>query len=167
MSDAARAYGRPDKALGGYAVAMGVFSVAAGAVALTARLTGRRPAPLSPYELACLSLATHKISRIAAKDAVTSPLRAPFTRFQGSAGDAEIAEEVTDTGRWKAVGELISCPFCLGPWVAASLMAGHTFAPTFTRATVTVFSAVAASDFMQLGYAAAQQRTTPSDERDS
>ena len=40
-------------------------------------------------------------------------------------------------------------------------MAGHTFMPTLTRAATTVLSAVAASDFLQLAYAAAQQRTAP------
>ena len=105
---AARSYGRRDRALGGYAQAMAVFAAGAGTVALAARRTGRHPAPLSPFELTCMSLATHKVSRIVAKDAVTSPLRAPFTRFEGSAGDAELAETVTGTGARKAVGELVT-----------------------------------------------------------
>jgi hypothetical protein len=44
-------------------------------------------------------------------------------------------------------------------------MVGHTFAPALTRAAVNVLSAVAAPDFRHLGYAAAQQRTTPLEER--
>ena len=38
-------------------------------------------------------MATHKLSRIIAKDPVTSPLRAPFTTFEGTSGPAELAEE--------------------------------------------------------------------------
>jgi hypothetical protein len=153
---AQRAYGREDAALPGYAGAMGVFAAAATGVATVAWRMGRRPPQPSALDLALLSLATHKISRIVAKDAVTSPVRAPFTEFHGGAGDAELHEEVRGTGWRKSVGELVTCPFCLGPWVAGSLVAGSTFAPGLTRAATTVFSAVALSDFRHLGYAAAK-----------
>ena len=49
---------------------------------------------------------------------MTSPLRAPFTRFEGASGHAEVAEEVREHGGVKhAVGELLTCPFCLAQWV--------------------------------------------------
>ncbi len=53
-------------------------------------------------DLALLSVATHKISRLLAKDPVTSPLRAPFTRFEGTSGPAELKEDVRGVGarRW-------------------------------------------------------------------
>jgi hypothetical protein len=159
-------YGRDDAALRGYVPLLGAFAASAAAATFAAWLSGRRPAPLSPFELGCMAIATHKVSRLVAKDAVTSPLRAPFTRFGGAAGDAEVAEEVTGTGVRKAVGELVTCPFCIGPWAAATLMVGHTFAPALTRAAANVLTAVAVSDFLQLGYAAAQQRTSPPEERD-
>lgn len=165
LKKAQQAYGRPDHALVGYASAMAVFATAAGGVAATARRTGHRPPQPSWLELTMLGLATHKIARIVAKDAVTSPVRAPFTEFHGSTGDAELDEKVLGTGWRKAVGELVTCPFCLGPWVAGSLVAGTSFAPALTRAVATVFSSVAISDFLQLGYAAAQQRTAPPEQR--
>jgi hypothetical protein len=49
--------------------------------------------------------------------------------------------------------------------VAGTLVAGSTFAPALTRAVTTVFSAVAVSDFLQLGYAMAQQREQPPEQR--
>jgi len=165
MRKQVRRYGRQDRALGGYAAAMGLFAAGALGLVGTAWRTGRRPPTVGPWELALLGLATHKVSRIIAKDAVTSPIRAPFTRFDGSAGDAELQEDVRGTGPPKAVGELISCPFCLGPWIATTFLGGLTFAPTVTRAAATLFAAVSISDFLQLGYAAAQQRTPPSEER--
>src|SRR3954447_14918101 len=106
-----RGYGRQDGALRGYAPLLAAFGAAVGAVSLAIWKSGSRPGPLTPFEFACLTLATHKVSRLVTKDAVTSPLRAPFTQFQGSAGDAELEEEVTGTGLRKAVGELITCPF--------------------------------------------------------
>ncbi|MDQ1629907.1 MAG: hypothetical protein QOI54_3651 [Actinomycetota bacterium] len=163
----ARSYGRGDGALSGYAGAISVFGAATGAVTLAAWRSGRRPAPLSPYELSCLCVATHKVSRLVAKDAVTSPLRAPFTRFEGATGDAELAEEVNGRGPRKALGELLTCPFCLAPWVATTFMAGYTFLPGLTRAAVAVLTAVAGADFLQLAYAGAQQRTTPPEQRDA
>jgi hypothetical protein len=92
-----------------------------------------------------------------AKDAVTSPLRAPFTQYQGPSGDAELGEEVRGTGLRHSIGELVSCPFCLSVWVATGFAAGLVFAPRFTRLAATTFTAVAVSDALQLGYAAAQQ----------
>jgi hypothetical protein len=161
----ASGYQRADQATGGYAAAMGVFAVTGAALAGLATRFGRRPPVTTPWDLVLLGLATHKVSRIIAKDAVTSPVRAPFTRFEGSQGDAEIAEEVRGSGVRKAVGELVTCPFCLGPWVATGLVAGQTFLPGLARPAMTVFSAVAVSDFLQLAYAAAQQRTSPPEDR--
>lgn len=165
VSQQASGYHRTDQATRGYAAALGVFGVVAAGLTGAAALTGRRPPPTTPWELALLGLATHKLSRIVAKDAVTSPVRAPFTRFEGSQGDAELAEEVRGVGGRKAVGELVTCPFCLGPWVATALLAGQTFLPGVARPATTVFSAVAVSDFLQLAYAAAQQRTASPEER--
>ena len=138
-----------------------------GIVALTAaaRATGRRPPEPGVRDVLLLGVATHKLSRLLAKDSVTSPMRAPFTRFQGADGDAELREEVRGQGGRKAVGELVSCPFCLAPWVVTALSAGLTFAPRWTRAVVASSSAVAVSDFLQLAYAGAQQRSTPPEER--
>src|SRR6266568_6180594 len=53
--------------------------------------------------------------RLITKDPVTSPLRAPFTVFEGQEGQAELKEEVRGHGARKAVGELVTCPFCSIP----------------------------------------------------
>jgi hypothetical protein len=107
---------------------------------------------MSVLEIGLMGLATHKVSRIVAKDAVTSPLRAPFTRFAGSAGNAELKEDVVGRGFGKAAGELLTCPFCLAPWVAMTFTVGHVFAPRATRAATELMSAVAMSDGLQLAY---------------
>jgi hypothetical protein len=52
---------------------------------------------------------------------VTSPQRSPFTAFEGTSGPAELAEDVRDgDSHRKTTGELISCPFCIGTWVAVA-----------------------------------------------
>jgi hypothetical protein len=152
----------PDEArpLGGYLAAMAAFAGATAALAVAARVTGR-PLPERPSvgDVILVSIATHKLSRLLAKDAVTSPLRAPFTRYEKPIGLGEVGEEVRDEGPGPrhALGELVSCPFCLSVWVATGLTGGLVLAPRFTRLVATGLTAVAASDFLQLAYAAARE----------
>lgn len=148
-----------DRPIGGYVRAMGVYSGVTAAAIGMARLTGRRaPARVTPWDVVLLGTATHKLTRILAKDAVTSPLRAPFVRYRGPSGDSELAEEVREHGGTKhAVGELLTCPFCLAQWVATAFVAGSVFAPGITRLATATFAGVALSDFLQLAYATLQR----------
>ena len=106
-----------------------------------------------------MTITTHKLSRLIAKDPVTCPLRAPFTRYSGTSGPAELAEEARGHGVRHAVGELITCPFCTGQWVATAYAAGMIFAPDATRLAGATMTAVAGSDWLQLAYARLQQST--------
>lgn len=147
-----------DRPLGGYAALMGLYfvSVAAGAVGLR-----RRSGPLPDVRLADVVLtgvATHKLARRMSKDSVTSPLRAPFTRYEGVSGPAELQEQSRGRGLRKAVGELVSCPFCLSQWVATGFVFGLLTAPRATRWTASVFTSLALADFLQFAYAWAEQR---------
>ncbi|MDP9793688.1 hypothetical protein J2S43_002200 [Catenuloplanes nepalensis] len=141
--------------LQGYATALAAFGGLAATLTAAARLTGR-PMPERPAltDVALISIATHKLSRLLAKGAVTSPLRAPLTRYTGPAGAAEINEEVRDEGSTvrHSLGELITCPFCLGVWVATGLTGGLVLAPRLTRLAATALTATAVSDFLQLAY---------------
>jgi hypothetical protein len=146
-----------ERPLGSFLILMGAYGAATGVGALLVRRRGGLPERLAPSDLALLAVTTHKLARLIAKDPVTSPLRAPFTRFEGQSGEAEIAESVEGTGFRKAVGELLTCPFCLGQWVATALTFGFVLAPKPTRWACTAFTALTVSDFLQLAYAAAQQ----------
>jgi hypothetical protein len=118
-----------------------------------------RPLPdLRAFDIVLTGVATHKLSRRMSKDSVTSPLRAPFTRYEGVAGAAELQERVRGQGLRKAVGELISCPFCISQWVATGFVFGLLAAPRATRWTASVFASLALADFLQFAYAWAEQR---------
>ncbi len=144
--------------LSGYVATLSTYTAVTGGLALLARLNGSRlPERLSTQDVVLMSIATHKLSRMLTKDSVTSPLRAPFTRYQEPGGPAELHEQVRGDGVRHAIGELMTCPFCLGVWVATGLSAGMVFAPRLTRLVAATFTAVAVSDTLQLGYAAAQQ----------
>src|ERR671912_640704 len=132
--------------LDGYAAAMGGFGVLAASLAAAAKVTGR-PVPDRPstQDVVLISIATHKLSRLIAKDSVTSPLRAPFTRYAEPGGAAEVNEEVRDQGSSirHSIGELITCPFCLAVWVATGLTGGLVLAPRLTRLAATAMTATA------------------------
>jgi hypothetical protein len=147
-----------ERPLKGYATVMAIYGAAAATVAGIARLTGKRLPERPPAaDLALLAISTHKVSRLLTKDAVTSPLRAPVTRFEGPAGEAELNESPRGTGAQHALGELLTCPFCTAVWVASGLAAGLVFAPRLTRFGMGVATAIAGADFLHLGYDAAKR----------
>jgi hypothetical protein len=147
-----------ERPLKGYATVMAIYVTAAAATAGLARLTGRQlPERPATGDLALLAVSTHKVSRLLTKDAVTSPLRAPVTKFEGPAGEAEVNESPRGNGARHAVGELLTCPFCTAVWVAGGFAAGLVFAPRLTRFGMGVASAIAGADFLHLGYEVAKR----------
>jgi hypothetical protein len=148
-----------DRPLGGYVLVMAVFAALVAGGAGLAVATGRRlPDGLGPWDLLLIAAGTHKLSRTLTKDAVTSPLRAPFTRYSGTGGPAEVMEEAsTANGFRHAIGELVTCPFCLDMWIATGFSFGHVFAPRVTRLVAGTFTALTGADFLQLLYAKGQQ----------
>ena len=78
-------------------------------------------------DIALLGIATHKLSRLIAKDRITGILRAPFVNYIRSAGAGEVEEEPRGRGIQRGIGTLISCPYCTGPWCATALGFGLLF----------------------------------------
>ncbi|WP_036509062.1 DUF1360 domain-containing protein [Nocardioides sp. URHA0020] len=137
----------------GFAGSMGVYAVACAAAVATARSSGRTPDSYDVADLVVGAVATHKLSRLLAKGAVTSPVRAPFTEFAGPAGSSEHVDRIRGShGVRHTVGELLSCPFCLDVWIATAYVAGLALAPRATRAWAAVFSVIGTSDFLQQAY---------------
>lgn len=144
-----------ERPLGGYVRTMSVYGVLTSGLIAAGRVSGRKlPTSIALGDFALMAIATHRLTRIVAKDAVTSPLRAPFTRYREPAGASEVNEEVRGHGTKHAIGELIECPFCLAVWISTGLVAGSVFAPNLTRLVSTVFSITAVSDALQFGYSA-------------
>ena len=140
--------------LGAMTTYVGLVSAAAAAV----KASGRElPEHIPVGDAFLLTVATFRLARRIAKDPVTSPLRAPFTRFQGASGHAEVAEEVREHGGAKhAVGELLTCPFCLAQWVGTGFVFGYVTAPKATRLAALTMTMVAGSDVLQFVYDAIQ-----------
>jgi hypothetical protein len=141
--------------LAGYAAISGAF-----AAALAAGLVSGRPLPerIDARDLLLAGVATHKVSRLIAKDKVTSFLRAPFTRFQEPGGHGELEEAARGRGLRFATGELLVCPYCLAQWVAGAFTVGYVHAPRVTRLLAAMWTMHAIADALQLAYAAAEER---------
>jgi hypothetical protein len=140
-------------------VVLGGYSALVGLLGAVGKARGTRlPERFSVQDTVLLCVATHKASRLLTKEAVTSPLRAPFTRYEEATGMAEVNESVPGDGARHAIGELLTCPFCLGVWISSGLSAGMVFAPRLTRLVATMLTAVAASDTAHLLYDSAKQR---------
>lgn len=146
-----------DKPLASYGVLMSVFSTLAGSFALWFRRSGRTlPDRMDGRDLALLTLASHKASRLIAKDKVTSAIRAPFARYQGDAGAGEVSEKPRGRGLRRVIGELLVCPYCLGMWTSAILTAGLLVAPRFTRWLASVLVIFFGADVLQIAYKKAE-----------
>jgi Protein of unknown function (DUF1360) len=157
FSGYAEAHERPPFA--SYAAFAAIFNAGmAGAIA-AARRSGRElPDRVGAGDLLLIGAASHKLSRLVAKDKVMVFARAPFTEFQEKGGPAEVEERPRGRGLRRAIGELIVCPYCLGLWASGGFHAGLLFAPRVTRMSASVLSALTISDFLQVAYKAAEER---------
>ena len=148
-----------DRPLASYTVlTTGFFALLGGALAVGPR-DRPRGRPPRPRRRRLAGLATQKVSRLLAKDKVTSFIRAPFTRFQERAGHGELEEAPRGDGLRYAVGELLVCPYCLGQWVAGGIAAGWVLAPRTTRLLTAMWAAQGIADGVQLAYSAGKQQT--------
>ncbi len=121
-----------------YITLVGLFLSVLGAFAYRER-DRKAVFELPPRDLALLGLATFRAGRLAAYDRVAEPFRAPVTETvpdEFDAGENVVAE---GTGARKAIGELVSCPTCVGTWVAAGLIYGFRLAPGPTRLFAGIF----------------------------
>jgi len=144
--------GRVD--LTGFSGSLTTYALALAALGGAIHARGGAPERYSAGDLVFGGLATHKFARLLARGSVTSPVRAPFTQFAEAAGSGEHVEAARgEHGVRHTVGELLTCPFCLGVWVSTAYVAGLALAPRTTRAWAAVFAVTGVSDFLQHGYA--------------
>jgi hypothetical protein len=132
-----------ERPLAGYATLTSAFWAAFVLFVIGAgrRLPDRMPAE----DVARIALASYKMSRVVAKDEVTTFLRAPVTE------DPE-AQQPKKEGIAAVLGELVTCPYCLGLWFSSALAYGHVVAPRQARFATAIFSSYALTDFLHAGF---------------
>jgi Protein of unknown function (DUF1360) len=126
-----------------YAALTAAFCAVLGGFLILARR--RLPKRIAFGDMARLGLASYKIGRLVAKDDVTSWVRAPVTR------DAETSEPKPQ-GVERALGELVTCPYCVGVWAASGLSYALVLYPRQTRLVTTIFGAQAVTDFLNAAF---------------
>jgi hypothetical protein len=152
-------YDGGEQPLPSYAAVAGLFNLIFALFLLIARKTGRPiPERMETRDIALLGVATHKLSLLLAQDAITSPLRAPFTELQEKQSPKNVDEKPRGTGLRRSLGELVTCKFCVGQWVASFFTYGLVFAPAVTRLVASIFAIVALSDHLHQTYKALTKR---------
>ncbi len=141
-----------------YAALATVFNASFAGALMAAKRSRRLPERIETRDVLLLGTASHKLSRLVAKDKVTAFLRAPFTEYQGRGGPAEVEERARGDGARRAIGELLICPYCLGLWASGAFHVGLLYAPRTTRVVASTLTALTVSDFLQIAYKAAEER---------
>ena len=150
-------YGIPRRTLIGYVGVMSVFGACASAFVAWFRASGRTlPERIENRDLVLLTIASNRAARLVTKDRVTSPIRAPFTHLQGSAGPGEVDEEVRVSGLREAIGDLLVCPYCMGMWTSAAFAAALLVAPRLTRWIASILVIFFGADLLQVAYRKAE-----------
>ncbi len=157
--DVFEGYGGRKERLYSYSALVGIFNLMFAVFLLLSKRLGREiPERIEAKDIALLGVATHKLSLIGAQDAVTSPLRAPFTEYQEKESPKSVDEKPRGKGLRRSIGELLLCQFCLGTWVASFFTYGLILVPRVTRLVATLFAVVTISDHLHQIYKAVLKR---------
>lgn len=148
-----------DVPLASYATLAGVFNLIFAVFLLVSRRS-ERPIPerIKLSDILLLGVATHKLTWTIAKEAATSPLRAPFTKLEEVESPTNVQEIPRGTGFQRSIGELLTCHFCLGQWVSAFFAYGLVLSPAVTRFVAAVFAMLTVSDHLHQTYKALMNR---------
>ncbi|CAL9357278.1 hypothetical protein SUDANB58_00583 [Streptomyces sp. enrichment culture] len=160
MTDGEQRYdGEEEAPLWGYAALTTTFATGVGLFAVLARRRGvRLPEGVPPWDMALLGAATFKASRLLSKDKVTSFIRAPFTRRERDSEANEVMDVSRGSGLRRAVGDLVSCPFCTSAWVAGGLVGTYATAPRAARLVCAGLTAVTVADWLQYAWSLTEQK---------
>ena len=111
---------------------------------------GGLPERVAPQDIGVIAGASFALSRLLTKKKVTAFIRAPFTEYEGK-GDApgELEERPRGSGSKRAIGELLTCPYCLDMWAATAGIVGLVVVPRETRVVASILAAFGLSDLLQ------------------
>jgi Protein of unknown function (DUF1360) len=156
-----RAYPADDaRPIGGHFLLASVYGSGVAAAAYAHRRSGDSlPERVPASDLVLMSIATYKVSRLIAKDRITSFIRRPFTRYKGESDrPSEVSEGPRGEGFQRAVGELLVCPHCLSQWVGTGLLVLYLHDERLARTAAALFTIVSGSDLLQEAWVAIDKR---------
>ena len=85
---------------------------------------------------------------------MTASFRAYFSRHKEDLGYCEVNEEARREGIRRALGELLTCNYCMDMWVGLGVLASLRKFPEESRVAMRLFSSVAIANFMHVLYEA-------------
>ena len=155
----ASANGGPPEAeeLTGYASLATVFATGTALLLAVLSREKRLPRYWTVRDLAMTGIATSRLARLATRDRVTMPLRAPFTSYEGTRGAGEVSESPRGRGLRRAIGRLLTCPYCATPWLTVASLGALALRPRTTRFIQAMLVSATLSDFVQQLYAASRK----------
>lgn len=158
MDTAESHYAETSLPLKSYTALMGTYAAAFGTLFyLATRKKRKLPVP-SNRELALLTVGSFKLARIVTMSFIASPIRAPFTRRGESLPGGEVQDEARGRGLQKAIGNMLTCPFCFNVWASTAFVFGYAFAPRAAIKAAEVLSVAAGGDVLHLGYRGLRER---------
>ena len=137
-----------------YEQLLATYGALVGTAAFALHRRGRTLAVPTPSDTALIGVAVFKLSRLVTKEKVLQPVREPFVEeVEGGAG-SELNSRPASQGLRGAVGELLTCPFCISVWIATALVLLSAVAPRAARLVASGASATAVADASQYAFAA-------------
>ena len=147
-----------------HATKLALTSIFLGTVGAFAAPPLRRSPPLKvgPMDLALLGLTTYRVGQLVAYERIADPIREPFAERapDGSGGETTVPK---GRGAQRALGELFTCPICVGTWVATGLVYGMHLAPRPTRALMTIMAATGVAQITNVSMKAIASLQSSSD----
>ena len=159
VEDVRENYDAADVPLGSYLGLMGIYTLAFGTLFVVATRGGRKIRQPGPADLAFLTVAAYKLSRIVTMSFVASPLRAPFAKRGRGLKGGEVQDQSRGEGLQKAVGNLLTCPFCFNVWSQTFFLFGYSLLPRLTPHLARILTMAAAGDVLHHGYRTLREKS--------
>ena len=155
----ARGYKGDEVPLAAYVGLMGSYTAIFGALFWLATRGGRALRKPSGGDLAYLTIGAYKLSRVVTMSFIGSPIRAPFTTRGESKKGGEVQDEARGQGLQRAIGNLVTCPFCFNVWSTTLFAFGYTLLPRVTTQAARILTMAAAGDVLHHGYRTLREKS--------
>ena len=108
---------------------------------------------ISIFEFLLLCLATFRLTRLLVFDTITVFLRRPFHELieeTNTEGQVETYLHIKGDGLKFWIGELLSCYWCVGVWVAIFFVLAYTFIPVYVGPVVLILAVAGIASIIEM-----------------
>lgn len=130
-----------------YSALSALFFALFAAFASLQKARGKKYRP-SALEMAQLAFASYRLGRMVAYDKIFETYRLPFAKTVPDPSGAGETTEARGRGAREAIGELVTCPICVGTWISAGLVYFVNLFPEAGRTLLAITGAIGAAEFL-------------------